>query len=297
MLLEGKEGSVNLKTLYKRLNNEYFNGALPTIGLKWNGRLTNAVGKAHVSYINRGRQMKRSMSLFINQYSETIPVADVDIDMKSLKISVSSKYDLSSKDIDAVMLHEMVHIKLFVEKKLGGHHGTPEFDGWIRRLSDQSGLDIPYKESSFKKSPKIKAREGYVMLARQTDGKYGLSTYSVQWMKKNWMDFAEVMTRVMNGGQSKIQTMVYFKINHRAIADYPAKRSLKQISWTMIDDELAEEIKRKGKYWGESFRGGGKFSPQDVGLISGSGLKAILTKYGYNGDEMELDRKGKLKEI
>lgn len=207
---------------------------------------------------------------------------------------MSSKYDLSFKDIDAVMLHEMLHIKLFVEKKLGGHHDTPEFNGWINKLREQSGLDIPFKESSFKKSPKIKPKEGFIMLLKQGDGKYGISTFSTQWMKKNWMDFAETMTRIMNGGQSKVQTMVYFKINHRAIVDYPAKRSLKRISWTMIDEELAEDIKRKGKYWGESFRGGGKFSPHLVGLVSASGLKAILTKYGYNGDEMELDKRGKL---
>lgn len=277
MLIEGSEGTINLNALYKKLNRDYFAGALPNIKVAWNGRLTNAVGKAHVYYI--GKMQSRSLTSLINRYSETIPVADVEIDMKSLRISVSKKYDLSANDVSAVMLHEMVHIKLYTEKKLGGHHDTPEFDGWIRRLSDQSGLDIPYKESKFKKSPKIKAKEGFIMLLRQTDGKYGISTFSVQWMKKNWLDFAETMTRIMNGGQSKIQSMVYYKINHRVIADYPARRSLQRITWTMIDDELAEEIKKKGKFWGESFRGGGKFSPKVVGM---------------SGYDIELDKKGKL---
>jgi len=123
------------------------------------------------------------------------------------------------------------------------------------------------------------------MLLRQSDGKYGVSTFGVAWMKKNWMEFAEVMTRIMNGGGSgRIQSMVYFKIKHRVIADYPAKRSLKRISWVNIDDELAEEIKKKGKYWGESFNGGGKFSPQLVGI----------TNFMPKGvTEFELDKRGK----
>jgi len=285
MLFEGKEGAVNLKPVYNRLNKEYYSGALPSIKLAWSGRLTNAVGKAYVAYIQRGRQQSRKMSLLINRYSETIPVIDAEIDMKSLKITMSSKYDLTKNDIDAVMLHEMLHIKLFAEKKINGHHGTPEFDGWIKQLRDKSGLEIPYKESAFKKSPKIKAKEGFITLLRQSDGKYGVSTFSTQWMKKNWMEFAEIMTRIMNGGGGgRLQSMVYFKIKHRVIADYPAKRSLKRISWVNIDDELAEEIKKKGKYWGESFVGGGKFSPQLVQLVH-TMPKGV--------SEIELDRRGK----
>jgi hypothetical protein len=285
LLYEGKEGSVNLKPVYKRLNMGHFGGALPMIKLAWSGRLTNAVGKAFVAYVQRGRKMSKKMSMLINRYSETIPTIDAEIDMSSLKITMSSKYDLTANDIDAVMLHEMVHIKLFIEKKINGHHGTPEFDGWIKKLRADTGLDIPYKESAFKKSPKIKAKEGFIMLLRQSDGKYGIATFTPQWMKKNWMEFAEVMTRIMNGGAAggRLQSMVYYKIKHRVIADYPAKRSLRRISWVNIDDELADELKKKGKYWGESFIGGGKFSPQLVQLVH-TMPKGV--------SEIELDKRG-----
>ncbi len=281
---EGREGTTNLNTLYKQLNKQYFGSALPTIPCSWSGRMTNAVGRAHVSYLQRGRAKSRSMSLFIAKYSETLPAEDVDIDMKSLNIKLSKKFDLSANDITAVMLHEMCHIKLYIEKKINGHHGSAEFDGMITKLKSESGLDIPYKESKFKKSPKIKAKEGFLILLRQSDGKYGVATFGIPWMKKNYAEFATTMTRIMNlQGGGRIQSIVYYKIKHRVIADYPARRSLKRISWTMIDDELAEEIKRKGKFWGESYIGGGKYSPHLAGLTTGK-------------MDIELDKRGRLPE-
>ena len=281
MLNEGREGTTNLNNLYKQLNKQYFGSALPTIPCSWSGRLTNAVGRAHVSYMQRGRAKSRSMSLFIARYSETLPVEDVDIDMKSLNIKLSKKFDLSANDIKGVMLHEMCHIKLYTERKINGHHGSAEFDGMITKLRSETGIDIPYKESAFKRSPKIKAKEGFLILLRQGDGKYGVATFGTQWMKKNFFDFAETMTRIMNGAGGRIQSIVFYKIKHRVIADYPARRSLRRISWTMIDDELAEEIKRKGKYWGESFIGGGRITPNLVGLWPEKG-------------DIELDKRGKM---
>ena len=118
LLFEGKEGAVNLKSTYTRLNKQYFGGALPMIKLDWSARLTNAVGKAYVAYMQRGRSRSRSMSLLINRYAAEIAVQDVEIDMKSLKITVSKKYDLTANDIDAVMIHEMCHIKLYIDRKI-----------------------------------------------------------------------------------------------------------------------------------------------------------------------------------
>ena len=279
MILEGREGTTNLNTLYKQLNKQYFNGALPNIKVSWNARLTNAVGRAHVTYV--GQKISRSMQSLINRYAETIPAANVEIDMKSLSISISKKYDLSANDIKAVMLHEMVHILLYTQKKLGGHHDTPEFDGWIKKLIEQSGLDIPFKESAFKRSPKIAPKDGFVMLLRQSDGRYGISTFSTTWMFKQWFIFAETMTRIMNFG-SKIQNLVFFRIKHRLIVDYPARRSLRKISWTLIDDELAEEIKKKGKFWGEAFKGGGRIEPHLVGM-GDKEIKKVPIELGKDG--------------
>jgi len=280
MLIEGREGTYDIKSLYKQFNKQHFGGSLPNIKVQWSGRLHNAIGRAHVVY--KGQRVSRSLTSLINKYSETIPVAEVEIDLSSLRITISSKVDLSVNDIKAVMLHEMVHIKLYTERKLGGHHGTPEFDGWIKKLRAETGLDIPFKESSFKRSPKIKGKDGFVMLLTQTDGKYGVATFTISWMNNNWFIFAETMTRIMNQS-GRIQKLEYFRINHRVINDYPARRSLRKISWTIVDEETAMEIRKKGKQWGESYIGGGRISPHTVGMKD----KELLPL------PIELDKRGK----
>ena len=182
-LHEGVEGQTNLKTMYKELNNEFFSGALPSIKLKWSGRLKRAVGQASVSY--KGQQVDRSLTNRFAQFMDSIPISqDIELNMKTLGISMSTAFDLTLDDTKAVMLHEMVHIALFLKKKLGGHHGTPEFDGWIKKLSEQSGLKVPLREADFKASPKLQAKEGYVMVIVQNDGKYGINSYSKNFLMK-----------------------------------------------------------------------------------------------------------------
>lgn len=261
-LIEGKEGTTNLKNLYKQLNKEYFAGSLPNIKVSWSGKLKKSIGRAGVRYFGRA-QIEHAL---LAKYSETIAVSNVEIDMRSLKITLSKMFDLSTNDIKAIMLHEMVHIKLYTENKLGMHHGTPEFDGWIKRLSDQSGLEVPLKESNFKKSPKVKGKEGIAMILTQGDGKHGIATFTIPFMKKNWLIFAKTMTRIMNRSRGRITRMAYFKINHTAIVEYPAKRSLRKISWTMIDEELAREITKKGAIFGYSEIGGGRIIPNVIGI-------------------------------
>ena len=285
---EGREGNYDLKDLYKSLNKRYFGGSLPTIKLRWTGKLKRAVGKASVQFatpiykseIGGGGLGRRYASVLAE-----IPVtANVEIDMNSLKIGISTAFNMSVKDIKAVMLHEMVHIKLYTQKKIGQHHDTPEFDGWITKLRGQSGVEVPFKESAYKKSPKVKGKDGFVIIVHETSGRKGIATYTTQFMKDKWLLFAKTMTRIMNLGSGKVSLIEYFKINHPVIVVYPAKRSMRKISWTIVDDETIQEIKRKGKQWGYADREGGRISPHTVGMRD-KDLHPI---------PIEIDKKGEL---
>ena len=283
---EGREGSYDLKALYKKLNTMYFGGSLPNIKVVWSGKMKRVVGKASVKYANPISKRDMGSARFAMMLPEIPVAANLELDTSSYKIGISTSFDMSVADIKAVMLHEMVHIKLYTEKKVVKHHDTPEFDGWINKLRDKSGLDIPFKESSYKKSPKIKGKDGFVIIIHETSGRKGIATYTTSFMQSKWLLFAKTMTRIMNQG-SKVSRIEYFRINSPIIVTYPARRSLSKISWNIVDDETVQEIQRNGKQWGYAERGGGRISPHTVGMKD-KDLHPIPIEIAANGDIINL---------
>jgi hypothetical protein len=241
MILEGVEGSLNLKTLYNQCDKKYFGGAMPKCKVAWSGRLKRAIGRAQVRW--RGPSVSKN-NLF--HLLPEIPQADVKIIMDSLSIAIASMNDLTKEDTTAILLHEMVHILLFSQRKLGGHHGTPEFDGWIKRLRKESGLNIPFKESSFKKSPKLKAKKGYIAIIYQRDGKIGLCNYTQKLVYDS--KFEMQLDRFAKMYFKGIE--VYYA-SHPIVNTIPSKRTFRSITWHNLEksdaDQIVREIKKNGK--------------------------------------------------
>jgi len=259
-LKERSEGKADLKKMYQDLNKKYFGGSLPNIPVKWSGKLKNAVGIAKVSYSGGKVKKPRFHSLL-----PEIPVANVEIDISSLKINISTMFTLLVKDIKAVLLHEMVHIKLYTQRKIGGHHGSPEFDGWINKLRAESGLDVKHLESQYKASKHTKAKEGFLLVIHMTDGRKGITTYTTKFMKEKWLIFAKTIASFA-GRSAKMNKVDFYKITHKIITEIPAKRSLRSLGWDIVDEELIKDIERKGKQWGYADRQGARLSPYSVGI-------------------------------
>jgi hypothetical protein len=265
-LQEGEEGSANLKSIYKDLNRLYFNGSLPSIKLRWSGKLKKAVGQAYVLYIQSGRK-PRKRSAAQNRFLDEIPVQNnIELHMSSLEIRMSKAYDLSMNDIKAVMLHEMVHILLYTQKKLGGHHGTAEFDGWIKKLRDLSGLNVPLLESNFKKSPKLAAKEGIIALIYGNQvNKVGVAGYSKNAVIKDWLGMASILTKHISYS-SKVRKIEMYKITHPIVASTGSKRSFKGLSWTWEDESIIKEIGTKGTLFFVASKEGGWLVPKKIGI-------------------------------
>ena len=243
-LFDGVEGNENLRLMYDELNKKYFGNALPKIKVIWDGRLKRAIGRARVKWIN-------------------LMGGKSEINMGSLAISLSKSYDLNYNDTQAVMLHEMVHIQLFIHGNLGKHHGTSAFDGQIRRLRKESGLNVVFKESSFKSSPKAVAMEGYIAIL-ETGGGIGITVYSTPFIKKNWRELGAFLTRFIPSG--KVRKMELWKVKHGIIKTSTKKRSLKRISWSIIDTNELEEIKKSGFQWASYGAGKNYIDGRKAGL-------------------------------
>ena len=243
-LIDGVEGSENIALMYNELNKQYFGNALPRITVRWDGRLKRAIGRARVKWINvmGGRS---------------------EIDMRSLNITLSKSYDLNYNDTKAVMLHEMVHIQLYVNGNLGKHHGTSQFDGQIRRLRKESGLNVVFKESNFKSSPNAPAMEGYLAIL-DTGGGTGVTVYSTPFIKKNWRGLHDFLGRFIPSG--KVRKMELWKVKHSIIKTSTKKRSLKRISWSITSNDEIEAIKKSGFQWASYGAGKNYMDNKKAGL-------------------------------
>jgi len=243
-LIDGVEGSQNLPLMYGELNKKYFGNSLPKITVRWDGRLKRAIGRARVKWINLmgGRH---------------------EIDMRSLNITLSKSYDLNYNDTQAVMLHEMVHIQLFISGNVGKHHGTGAFDGQIRRLRKESGLNVVFKESNFKSSPNAPAMEGYLAIL-DTGGGTGVTVYSTPFIKKNWRGLHNFLDRFIPSG--KVRKMELWKVKHSIIKTSTKKRSLKRISWSITSNDEIEAIKKSGFQWASYGAGKNYMDNKKAGL-------------------------------
>lgn len=262
MIIEGLEGVAPLTSIYKSLNQEYFGNVLPSIPVKWSGKLKTSIGIAMVRY-KGSKKIKGSFE----KYMSEIPVADVQIVDSSLTIKLSKTFDLELPDIKGVLLHEMVHILLYTKKKLGQHHGTPEFDGWIKKLRAESGYNVPLKESDFKKSPKLKAKDGMVMLIfLMSDTTPGVSVYSKNFFIKQWGDFMRRMARQV-AHSSKVERLEIYKISHPIVSAMGARRTSNGLSWQQTDDITVKEIQR-GQQFMYVDKGGGSITPKVAGITT-----------------------------
>lgn len=237
-IFEGVEGKLKLKPLFNQLNSKYFGGAVPTCKLAWSGRLKRAIGLAQVKWV--GQTVQRSK---FDKYRDTIPQVDAKINMSSLKITIATGNDLTENDVIAILLHEMVHILLFSQRKLSGHHGTGEFDGWIKKLRKESGLEVPLKESSFKRSPKVSAKKGYVGLIYTRAG-VGACTFTQKLVYSD--EFESTLERFVNYSMKITGIQVYYA-SSPLVGQVPSKRTLRSMSWSdNVEKNDIEQIK-KGK--------------------------------------------------
>ncbi|GAF68561.1 unnamed protein product, partial [marine sediment metagenome] len=186
-----------------------------------------------------------------------------EINMSSLAITLSKSYDLNYSDTQAVMLHEMLHIQLYVHGNLGKHHGTNQFDGQIRRLRKESGLNVPFKESNFKSSPKAVAMEGYIAIL-DTSGGTGITVYSTPFIKKNWRGLHNFLDSFIPSG--KVRKMELWKVKHSIIKTSTKKRSLKRISWSVNPNDEIEAIKKSGFQWASYGAGKNYMDNKKAGL-------------------------------
>jgi hypothetical protein len=196
----------------------------------------------------KGNVTSKLFSKFMVGYDA--PVANVEIDYNSMRIDISTAYDMTENDVTATMLHEMAHVKLYDLKIINSpHHGSPKFVAEINRLRSESGLNITYKESNYKSSPKLQSKTRVVVLIYELSGEMGASVYSVDFIKKDPYFFNTLYLGIISKSL-KIKEAEYYLFTSILLDAHPVRRNYKGISWITIGDDQAKEIRERGKKFG-----------------------------------------------
>lgn len=122
-----------IKKLYARYNKSVFGGILPdvipiriTASLKTSGKaktqITSKYRKGHPLYYRAATHLPHSLA-----------------------IELSPNKNTTEDKLIGILLHEMIHIRLYIDNEFEDDHG-PLFENWRKKAEQITGYDIPVTE-------------------------------------------------------------------------------------------------------------------------------------------------------
>lgn len=133
----------DLQAKYDRYNRELFDGQLPKIPIT--SRALKHVGGVVKWKIMRTGPAPNPTMVRLGRVSK---YAGMDLVPGSLTMTINSAYKRSDQGLDAILIHEMLHVYFAaVEKDFGESHG-PRFREMVRDLSAKVGFEIPLTDDT-----------------------------------------------------------------------------------------------------------------------------------------------------
>ena len=132
----------NLKSRYDEFNAKFFNGELPACKLRFGvlkGKGGHCTCKMRPPAVPHNPRVLKLRGLHKHTGYTLVP--------DSLAITISSAYVRDPAEIDAILLHEMIHAWFFHKEDWSVHHGVP-FLRMRAELSQKSGINIPLTDDT-----------------------------------------------------------------------------------------------------------------------------------------------------
>jgi hypothetical protein len=217
----------DLKEKYAYFNRKCFGGELPTIPLKF-GVLKKYGGfvkfAAH-SQVRNGKKVPGTKTLVPN----------------SMSIVISSTYSRSEEEIDAILLHEMIHVWFIHNGNLSENHGMA-FNAKRKEISACSGIEVPRTEAFKNHDLNIADRAVSLIMLTLKSGKVVYGIVNPTFLSKN---VAAILERA--GGAEK-QEIVVVKSEYwtKKSLTMAAQRTVK-LKLYYMDKEGIDDIAKNGK--------------------------------------------------
>jgi len=219
--------SYNLDQKYTEFNSKFFNNKLPEIPVKW-GKLSKVGGIAKCETLTK------------NNVKTIIP--------NSMSIKISSVYERDEKNLDGILLHEMIHILMFVEGKFKENHGSL-FKNEAINIGNKAGIEIPLTDDTSNlllANEKLKTVIVIVYISK--DGKYCFSMVSPKSYNydPNTIDIIDRMKKIKDFKTYEITSPIWTKTATRLSVPRSIK-SVSQMIWRYATEEQINDLETNGK--------------------------------------------------
>lgn len=163
----GDSFNYDLKAKYAEFNAKYFNGELPECKLRF-GVLKRKGGHCTCS-MRAPNPPLNPRYLRLRGLPRTHGYTLVP---GSISITISTTYMRDHADIDAILLHEMIHAWFFYKEQFDVDHNGP-FLAMRRDISQKSGINIPLTDDSkhLELSSEVKHKRVGVFIYDEGDGR------------------------------------------------------------------------------------------------------------------------------
>ena len=217
--------TINLKQLYDEYNKSLFDGELPDIDVIW----ANTKGHGGRSYATVKKQYGKVIDVIPN------------------KIDISRRYRKTEKEYRAVLIHEMIHVYLYMNKDLSTHGTT--FKNKAKELSGKVGFEIPLVDKNSDDRLDISGvstKPVLAMLKERNDSTYWIAFFQ---NNPNIYNYVASACRVANKSWGERGDAVYLiktesPLQHR----YTVKRTFShKLQLQSITPEGAKDILNNGE--------------------------------------------------
>ena len=219
----------NLSKLYTDFNRKYFENKLPNVPVIIK-KLRRAGGVTQMS-------------------AKTIGGTVIPSSMNINYVAISSFLETTKERLYGIMAHEMCHVWVHmvdnVFKDPGGMHGY-HFKKILNTIQKRTPFNVPMTDDTagLEISGNVKVKQLYVILRTHIK----TSKYSVMSFNKA-LDKGDLDRLKENFMWPVDEKLEYYISKEKQLLKFPIKRKLtRQVSFTVIDKDLAEMIKKNGKY-------------------------------------------------
>lgn len=230
----------DLAAKFDHFNKLCFDGSLPKIPVRW-GSLKRAIGICKQKFFVPPQH--RHLPLRIRaRYGQSIP--------DGAQIVLDRKYVREEREIDAILVHEMIHAWFYYANDLGENHGT-KFMAKLKECERITGLNIPITEEvkDLELSDDVALNKPFVVMIveRGNDLLYAMMSPSVY--QRIAPTAPEMMRRLMRGSTVTLYGTSSEAWNKKALsAKLQRPKSFpKTTLYYLKTPELLADLKASGK--------------------------------------------------
>lgn len=251
-LFEASQSNVDLLRRYNYYNKLLFNGELPQIPITY-AKMKHAGGK--VSYVVTLRNPPPNPVLV--RLGKISKFYGATLKPNSLHMKISDTFIRSDEGLNAIIIHEMIHVYFTAKGQFNVGHGYP-FISMAKKLGDIVGFKIPLRDEIDTDNMTLSDHRNFkpvFVVIRNTGSVSNFAIFNIPFIEKNMSEISRILEKTINmnyaiGILAGITTEEYW---NKIATILPLQRTYgRTTKWYIIPTdqrEIATSALKKGKIY------------------------------------------------